>query len=77
MDKFMYKFLAIFFGMITGCSLAGIQIRHIVKGELPFYGYRAFKQASAIRVDSLDKRLALISAISFIICMIFTALFYW
>jgi hypothetical protein len=73
----MYEYVAISFGLIAGCSLAAIQIRHIVKGDLPFCGYRVFKQASAIKVDSLDKRLALISAISFIICMIFTALFYW
>ncbi len=53
------------FVLVTGCSLAAIQIRHIIRGELSIWG--GLKQWSELNVDSFDKVMLTIAGISFCI----------
>jgi hypothetical protein len=54
----------------AGC-LASIQIRRIISGELSPFGIQSLKDAARIELDKIDKRLLLISGISFVICILF------
>jgi hypothetical protein len=47
---------AIISGAISGGCLSAIQIRRVIKGEMPMFGgLDAFKAESKIRVDKFDK----------------------
>ena len=60
----------ILFMVVTAASLAIIQIRRIIKGELPLIGYKAFTSANKIILDKTDKILMLTSVVSFIAFLI-------
>jgi hypothetical protein len=61
------EMFAIIFAVISGGCLASIQIRRIIKGELSPFGTKAFTSAFQINLDSFDKRMLIISGISFVI----------
>jgi len=71
------ELLAIIFGLIACVCLASTQIRRILKGDLPTSGPSTFKAASKIKLDAFDKRMILIAAFSFALCIIFLMAFYW
>jgi len=58
------------FGLISGSCLAAIQIRRIIKGELPFFGPKAFSAASKIKLDAFDKLMVTVAGCSFTVCII-------
>ena len=70
------ELIAIIFAIISGGSLAIIQMRYIGKEKLSFMGTKVFKEAKNIKLDKTDKKLVLVSGISFLLCMIFTLLSY-
>jgi hypothetical protein len=49
--------------LITALSLAAIQTRRIIKGELPMWG--GLKQWNELKVDSFDKVMLVIAGVSF------------
>jgi len=53
-------------GLITGGSLASIQIRRVIKGELPLFGLKQFSAASNIKLEAFDKVMIVVSAVSFL-----------
>jgi hypothetical protein len=59
--------MEILFGLIAGGCLASIQIRRIIKGELPLFGLRALSAASEINLDKFDKFMIAIAGIAFTI----------
>ncbi len=63
--------------LIAGSSLAAIQIRRIFRRELPAYGVEALKAASRMKLDKIDNRLLLISAVFFIIFLLIILIKYW
>ena len=64
------EFVTITFAIISGGCLASIQIRRIVKGELPMTGFKTFTSVAEIHLDRFDKRMILISGICFVIFII-------
>lgn len=60
------KYLAALFGIISGASLMAIQLRK----NLPLFGSFLSPKMNE-KLDKTDKRLAIISLISFIICLAF------
>ena len=71
----LLEIVAIIFAIISGGCLASIQLRRIVKGELPMFGLKAFKALSEIHLDKFDKCMLLISGICFVIFIILVAYF--
>ena len=71
------KLLIIIFGLVAGICLASIQLRRIFKRELPSFGADAFKKASKIDLDTFDKRMIMVSGISFSLCIICLVAHYW
>ena len=63
--------IAIGLAIICGGCLASIQIRRIISGELSPFGIQSLKDAARIEIDKIDKRLLLISGISFVLCITF------
>jgi hypothetical protein len=70
------EIVAIGAAIVSGGSLALIQIRRIISGELSPFGLRSIKAAAKIEIDRLDKRFLLVSGISFIVCIVFAFLSY-
>ncbi len=70
------EFIAIGAAIVSGGSLAMIQIRRIISGELSPFGLQSIKDAAKIEIDRLDKRFLLVSGISFIVCIVFALLSY-
>jgi hypothetical protein len=68
--------IAIIAVILCGGSLASIQIRKIIKGELFPFGPQAFKDAAKIELDKFDKKMLLLSGISFIVCIVFAVMSY-
>ncbi len=68
----LLEFITIIFAILSGGCLASIQIRRIVKGELPMFGVESFTSAAKINLDKFDKRMLWISGISFVIFIILT-----
>jgi len=66
----LQEILIIIFLLICGCSLCSIQLRRIIKGEMRVFGLGGFYDAAKIQLDTFDKRMLLISGISFIIFII-------
>ena len=62
--------MEILFGLIAGGCLASIQIRKIIRGELPPFGLRALSAASKINLDRFDKFMIAIAGISFTIFIV-------
>ena len=50
--------------------MASIQIRRIIKSELPLFGPKAFTASSNIRLDAFDKRMVTVAGVSFIVCIV-------
>lgn len=62
--------LAIFFGLLAGCCLAGIALRwHFNKG-VPIFG-SILSPKIHDELDVVDKRLAIIAGIAFLLCILF------
>jgi hypothetical protein len=57
--------------LIAGVCLALVSIRKVFKGDLPLFGLDFLKAAVKIELDTIDKRLLILSAISFILSIIF------
>ena len=70
------EIIAIGAAIVSGSSLALIQIRRFISGELSLSGIQSFKDAAKIQIDRLDKRLLLVSGMSFIICVVFAFISY-
>jgi hypothetical protein len=70
------EFIAIGAAIISGCSLALIQIRRVIRGELSLFGQQRYKDAAKIQVDRLDKRFLFVAGISFLVCVIFVLISY-
>jgi len=70
------EIIAIGAGLVCGGCLESIQLRRIIKGELSPFGIQSFKDAAKIEIDKIDKRLLLISGISFLLCMAFVVISY-
>jgi hypothetical protein len=68
----MIKIYQLIFALIAGGCLASIQIRRIIKGELPPYGLKAFSAASKINLDGFDKLMVTASGIAFAVFIILT-----
>jgi len=66
----MPEILPVIFGFISGGCLASIQIRRIIKGELPIFGQKAFSAASEIKLVAFENLMATIAGGSFIVCII-------
>jgi hypothetical protein len=66
------ELLAILFALISGGSLATIQIRRIIKKELPLFGFGQIMSAAKIDLDKFDKIMVLISGISFVVFIVLT-----
>jgi len=64
------EIITICFALISGGCLASIQIRRIVKGELPMFGLGIFTAAAKINLDKFDKRMLLISGFCFVIFIV-------
>ena len=62
--------MEILFGLIAGGCLASIQIRKIIRGELPPFGLRALSAASQINLDKFDKFMIAIAGIAFVIFIV-------
>jgi hypothetical protein len=72
------EILAIVFGFISAGCLGFLQLRgEGFKFKLKFFYLDAFKDASKIELDAFDKRLVMISAISFVLCVTFIVINYW
>jgi len=69
-------FIAIIAAIFSGGCLASIQIRKIVKGKMSFLGTESLKEFAKIKLDRFDKRMVLVSGISFLICIIFAFISY-
>lgn len=54
------------FAIISAGSLASIQLRRVIKGELPLFGLRQLSAASKIKIDTFDKSMIVIAGISFV-----------
>lgn len=65
------RIITIGFAVICGGCLTSIQIRRIINNELSPFGIQSFKDAARIKIDKIDKRLLLISGISFILFIVF------
>ena len=59
------EIIAIVAAISSGGCLASIQIRKIVKGEMSFFGTESLKEFAKIKLDKFDKRMAIVSGISF------------
>lgn len=70
------EIISIVAAMVSGCSLAMIQIRRIVSGEVSPFGLQGIKELAKTEIDRLDKRLLLLSGSSFIVCIVFGLLSY-
>lgn len=70
------EIIAIGAAIVSGGSLALIQIRRIINGELSPFGLQSIKDAAKIEIDRLDKRFLLVSGISFIVCIVFAIISY-
>lgn len=70
------EIIAIGAAIVSGSSLALIQIRRIISGELSLFGLQSFKDAAKIQIDRLDKRFLLVSGISLIVCIVFALISY-
>jgi len=64
------EIITICFGLVSGGCLALIQIRRIIKGELPMFGLGVFRAATKINLDKFDKRMLLISGLCFVIFIV-------
>jgi hypothetical protein len=60
------------FAFISAACLASIQIRRIIRGELPLFGLRVFVAASKIRLDRFDKIVVIVASASFILFVVLT-----
>lgn len=67
----MSAIFAIFSGAVSGVCLLAI----IARKKLPLVGTLASPKLK-IEIDSTDKRLAIVSLVFFILCMICTAIYY-
>jgi hypothetical protein len=68
------KSLAISCGLIAGIALAIIGMRRVVRGEMPLFtlfNIDAMRAATRIEIDALDKKLAPVALIAFLLSMIF------
>ncbi len=65
------EILYILFAVITGGCLASIQLRRVIKRELPLFGINSIIEAGKINLDQFDKRMLKIAAIAFILFIIF------
>ena len=54
------------FAVVGAGCLASIQIRRVIKGELPLFGLKQLSAASKIKIDTFDKIMVLAAAISFL-----------
>jgi hypothetical protein len=70
------EIIAIGSAIVSGGSLALIQIRRIISGELSPFGLQSIKDAAKIEIDRLDKRFLSVSGISFIVCIVFAFISY-
>jgi hypothetical protein len=59
------------FGAIAAVSLSAIQIRRIIKGDIPLFGHDVYEKWRQIKVDSFDITMAIIGTSSFILFLIF------
>lgn len=55
------EIIAIGAAIVSGGSLALIQIRRIISSELSLFGLQSIKDAAKIEIDRLDKRFLLVS----------------
>ena len=58
------------FALISAACLAAVQIRRIIRGELPPFGLRVFVAASKIKLDRFDKLMVAVSGVSFAVFII-------
>jgi hypothetical protein len=70
------EILSILFAVITGGCLASIQLRRVIKHELPLFGINSLIEAGKINLDQFDKRMLKIAAIAFILFIVFTLIHY-
>jgi hypothetical protein len=70
------EIIAIVAAISSGGCLASIQIRKIVKGEMSFLGTESLREFAKIKLDKFDKRMAIVSGISFLVCIIFAFISY-
>jgi hypothetical protein len=60
----------IFIGVVC---LTSIQLRRLIKGELPFFGLKAFSAASKINLDGFDYTMIVLAVFLFLIGLILLA----
>ena len=65
------ELLALIFGAIAGVCLASIQLKRIVKDDLPWFGLKVFIAANKIKIDAFDKLMIKIATVSFLLFIIF------
>ena len=70
----LLEIVTICLAIISGGCLASIQIRRIVKGDLPMFGIKSFTSAAEIRLDKFAKRMIAISGICFVLFIILAVL---
>ena len=70
------EIIAIGAAIVSGGSLALIQIRKIISGELSPIGLQSIKDAAKIEIDRIDKRFLLVSGVSFVVCILFAFISY-
>jgi hypothetical protein len=62
--------------IVSGSSLALIQIRRIISGKISLFGLQSIKDSAKIEIDQIDKRILLVSGISFIACIVLAFISY-
>jgi hypothetical protein len=70
------EIIAIMAAIVSGSSLALIQIRRIVNDELSPFGLQSIKDAAKIEIDRLDRLFLVVSGISFLVCIVFAFISY-
>jgi hypothetical protein len=70
------EIIAIGAAILSGSSLALIQIRRMISGKISLFGLQSIKDSAKIEIDQIDKRILLVSGISFIACIVFAFISY-
>jgi len=58
------------FAFISAACLAALQIRRIIRGELPLFGLKVFVAAIKIKLDRFDKIVVIVASASFIMFIV-------